>query len=91
MLNSVGTSALLRLQLNMCLRHLKADDNLIRNEGIDSMTVPEMQSACQSRGMRAVGINEKKLKEQLLLWLNLHLDKQVILMQLLYLLNCMQA
>ncbi|KAI6652632.1 LETM1 and EF-hand domain-containing protein anon-60Da, mitochondrial [Oopsacas minuta] len=77
MLNSVGTSALLRLQLNMCLRHLKADDNLIRKEGIDNMTSSELQSACQARGMRAVGMNGRKLKEQLSLWLNLHLDKQV--------------
>ena len=61
----------------MCLRKLKADDKLIKNEGIDNMTVSELQSACQARGMRAVGISEKKLKDQLMLWLNLHLDKQV--------------
>ena len=77
MLNSVGTSALLRLQLNMCLRNLKADDTLIMQEGIEFMTVSELQTACQARGMRAVGISENKLKDQLLLWMNLHLDKQV--------------
>lgn len=77
MINSVGINALLRLQLQLCLRRLKADDIMIRKESVHNMTVQELQSACQHRGMRGVGLSEEKLKDQLSLWLDLHLDKRV--------------
>ena len=38
---------------------------LIQKEGVDSLTVSELQSACQARGMRALGVPEARLKSQL--------------------------
>jgi LETM1 and EF-hand domain-containing protein 1 len=49
----------------MKLRQLKADDQLIHWEGVESMSVAELQSASQARGMRALGLSEERLKYQL--------------------------
>jgi LETM1 and EF-hand domain-containing protein 1, mitochondrial len=73
----IGTNNLLRFQLRMRLRSLVADDKLIQKEGIDSLTIPELQSACRARGMRALGISEIRLKSQLLQWLDLSLNQRV--------------
>lgn len=39
---------------------------LIAKEGIDSLTVKELQQACQARGMRALGMPEDRLRSQLM-------------------------
>lgn len=61
----------------MKLRSLKADDQMIWNEGIDALTVNELQQACRARGMRAVGISEERLKSQLAQWLELSLNEKI--------------
>ena len=76
-LPTIGSKTYLRFQLNMKLRQLRADDVLIKKEGIDSLTVSELQSACRARGMRALGVPEARLKSQLSQWLELHLDEHV--------------
>ena len=38
---------------------------MIKKEGIKSLTVQELQSACQARGMRALGMPQERLKSQL--------------------------
>lgn len=38
---------------------------LIAEEGVDSLTVKELQAACRARGMRALGVTEDRLREQL--------------------------
>ena len=38
---------------------------LIRKEGIDSLSVNELQQACRARGMRAIGLPEERIKAQL--------------------------
>lgn len=38
---------------------------LIKREGVDSLTVQELQSACQARGMRAIGVPAARLRSQL--------------------------
>ncbi|XP_017881055.1 mitochondrial proton/calcium exchanger protein [Ceratina calcarata] len=74
---TLGTSNFLRFLLRMRLRSLTADDQLIEKEGIDSLTRSELQQACRARGMRAYGLPDSKLKEQLSLWLDLSLNKKV--------------
>lgn len=76
-LQPIGTNNLLRFQLRMRLRNLKLDDKMIMKEGIDSLTVPELQAACRARGMRALGMPEDRLKDQLQQWLELSLDEQI--------------
>jgi LETM1 and EF-hand domain-containing protein 1 len=38
---------------------------MIKKEGFDALTVQELQSACQARGMRAIGVPEARLRSQL--------------------------
>ncbi|KAB0398229.1 hypothetical protein E2I00_008818, partial [Balaenoptera physalus] len=64
-LQSMGTNNFLRFQLTMRLRSIKADDKLIAEEGVDSLNVKELQAACRARGMRALGVTEDRLRDQL--------------------------
>ncbi|XP_015783661.1 mitochondrial proton/calcium exchanger protein [Tetranychus urticae] len=76
-LKPIGTSNFLRFQLRMKLRSLKADDKMIMKEGIDTLTVPELQQACRARGMRALGLPVHQLRSQLAQWLELSLNEQI--------------
>lgn len=38
---------------------------LISEEGVDSLSVTEVQAACRVRGMRSLGVTEQRLREQL--------------------------
>lgn len=74
---SLGTSNFLRFQLRMKLRSLAADDRMIQREGVDSLNTAELQSACRARGMRAYGLSDQQLKQQLGEWINLSLNEKV--------------
>lgn len=76
-INTIGTSAFLRFQLQMKLRSLAADDRVIQKEGIDSLNLVELQNACKARGMRAYGLSEDQLKVQLSEWIDLSLNEKV--------------
>ncbi|XP_067335279.1 mitochondrial proton/calcium exchanger protein isoform X2 [Channa argus] len=76
-LQSIGTNNFLRFQLIMKLRAIRADDKLIADEGVESLNVNEVQAACRVRGMRALGVTEERLREQLSQWLELHLNQQI--------------
>eukprot|EP00057_Strongylocentrotus_purpuratus_P010485 XP_011664959.1 PREDICTED: LETM1 and EF-hand domain-containing protein 1, mitochondrial [Strongylocentrotus purpuratus] len=76
-LNTIGTNNILRFQLRMQLRTLMADDKMIKKEGVESLSQSELQSACQARGMRAMGVPLERLKSQLSQWLELHIDEQI--------------
>ncbi|XP_035023107.1 mitochondrial proton/calcium exchanger protein isoform X2 [Hippoglossus stenolepis] len=76
-LQSIGTNNFLRFQLIMKLRAIRADDKLIADEGVESLNVNEVQAACRVRGMRSLGVTEDRLREQLIQWLDLHLNQQI--------------
>uniref|UniRef100_A0A672S0T3 Leucine zipper and EF-hand containing transmembrane protein 2 n=1 Tax=Sinocyclocheilus grahami TaxID=75366 RepID=A0A672S0T3_SINGR len=76
-LQPIGTNNLLRFQLMMQLRTIKADDEMIAKEGVTTMTVAELQAACRSRGMRSLGLTTDQLRQQLQQWLDLHLKENV--------------
>ena len=50
---------------------------VIEMEGIDSMTIWEIQQAVRARGMRAAGLTESRLKYQLQQWIDLHLHHKI--------------
>jgi len=56
---------------------------MILSEGIDNLTVDELQQACRERGMRALGVSENRLRNQLQQWLDLHLNQKIPLSLLL--------
>lgn len=76
-LKPLGTNAFLRYQLKTRLKALKADDVMIKQEGIESLTVNELQAACRARGMRALGVPIERLQAQLAQWLELSLDEKI--------------
>ncbi|XP_052225743.1 mitochondrial proton/calcium exchanger protein-like isoform X2 [Dreissena polymorpha] len=76
-LGKIPNASVLRFQIIMKVRELEVDDKTIQKEGIESLTIEELQSACRSRGMRAVGMSEERLKVQLEQWLDLHIKKRV--------------
>uniref|UniRef100_A0AC35TV09 Letm1 RBD domain-containing protein n=1 Tax=Rhabditophanes sp. KR3021 TaxID=114890 RepID=A0AC35TV09_9BILA len=74
----MGSPEILRFQLKMKLRELKADDRLIEAEGgVDALSDIDLQQACRARGMRALGVNEFRLRRQLKQWLELSLNDNI--------------
>ncbi|KAK6028491.1 LETM1-like protein [Ostertagia ostertagi] len=62
----LGSPEILRFQLHMKLRELKADDKQITAEGgVDALNTIDLQQACRARGMRAAGLSEERLRDQL--------------------------
>ncbi|KAM4837092.1 LETM1 domain-containing protein LETM2, mitochondrial isoform 1-T2 [Thomomys bottae] len=76
-LQSFGTNNLLRFQLLMTLKSIKADDEMIAKEGVKDLSVSELQAACRARGMRSLGLTEEQLRQQFTEWLDLHLKENV--------------
>ncbi|KAJ2662009.1 LETM1 domain-containing protein ylh47 [Coemansia sp. RSA 1200] len=75
--NAFGTDNYLRYQITNRMRYIRADDKMINTEGIDSLSVPELQSACQSRGIRIIGVSPARMREELAQWIELHLDHNI--------------
>ncbi|CAG5119365.1 unnamed protein product [Candidula unifasciata] len=73
----IGSDALLRFILQMKLRGLRADDKMIQKEGVESLSISELQAANRARGMRALGVSEERLRAQLQQWLQLHLEEKI--------------
>ncbi|KAJ2489707.1 LETM1 domain-containing protein ylh47 [Coemansia sp. RSA 2050] len=75
--NAFGTDNYLRYQITNRMRYIRADDKVICGEGIDSLSVPELQSACQSRGIRIIGVSPARMREELVQWIELHLEHNI--------------
>ncbi|KAG9300253.1 hypothetical protein G9A89_011326 [Geosiphon pyriformis] len=76
-LNAFGTDNFLRYQIRNRMKNIKNDDKMIRAEGVDSLTIQELQAACQSRGIRTIGVSPARLRNELTQWLDLHLNHKV--------------
>ncbi|CAI2191679.1 3870_t:CDS:2, partial [Funneliformis geosporum] len=76
-LNAFGTDNFLRYQIRNRMRSIKEDDKMIMAEGVESLTIPELQHACQSRGIRTIGVSPARLRSELNQWLDLHLNHKV--------------
>jgi LETM1 and EF-hand domain-containing protein 1, mitochondrial len=72
-LNTFGTDTLLRYQLRHHLRQIKRDDKAIAYEGVNSLSVPELQYATAARGIRSAGVSPGRLRDDLQQWLELRL------------------
>ncbi|KAL8912342.1 MAG: hypothetical protein Q9171_002629 [Xanthocarpia ochracea] len=72
-LNAFGTDMLLRYQIRRRMRQIKLDDRAIAYEGVESLSVPELQNACASRGLRTQGMSPGRLRDDLQMWLDLRL------------------
>lgn len=72
-LQTFGPDALLRYSIRHRMRQIKRDDRAISYEGVDSLSVPELQTACASRGLRTHGMSPGRLRDDLQMWLDLRL------------------
>ena len=72
-LNTFGTDAMLRYAIRHRMRQIKRDDRAISYEGVDTLSVPELQMACASRGLRTHGMSPGRLRDDLQMWLDLRL------------------
>lgn len=72
-LNAFGTDMILRYTIRHRMRQIKRDDKAIFVEGVNSLSVPELQTACASRGMRTHGVSPGRLRDDLQTWLDLRL------------------
>ena len=64
-LHSLGDEALIPISLPPLLWFFCVVVQMIMKEGVESLTVRELQAASQARGMRAIGMQESRLKSQL--------------------------
>lgn len=76
-INAFGTDNFLRSTIRSRLTTIRRDDQLIDREGIDELSVSELQAACQSRGIRTSGVSPARLREELATWIKLHLHERV--------------
>lgn len=76
-LNTFGTDMMLRYQIRHRMRQIKRDDRAISYEGVQSLTVAELQMACASRGIKSHGVSPARLREDLQTWLDLRLKEGV--------------
>ncbi|CCU78064.1 MRS7 family protein [Blumeria hordei DH14] len=76
-LNTFGTDMMLRYQIRHRMRQIKRDDRAISFEGVDSLSIPELQVACMSRGLRTHGASPGRLRDDLQSWLDLRLQHGV--------------
>ena len=74
-LKPFGSDGILRFRLRAKLRSIKEDDRRILWEGIESLTLDELEEACLERGMRSFGLNETLYRKQLQDWLDLSIQK----------------
>ncbi|GAB7363542.1 hypothetical protein MBLNU230_g3809t1 [Neophaeotheca triangularis] len=72
-LATFGTDTMLRYQIRHRMRQIKRDDKAISFEGVESLSVPELQTACAARGLRTHGMSPGRLRDDLGLWLDLRL------------------
>lgn len=76
-LSAFGTDMMLRYQIRHRMRQIKRDDRAISFEGVESLSVPELQMACASRGLRTHGMSPGRLRDDLQMWLDLRLKSGV--------------
>ncbi|KAG9240928.1 MRS7 family protein-like protein [Calycina marina] len=76
-LNTYGTDMMLRYQIRHRMRQIKRDDRAISFEGVDTLSVPELQQSCISRGIRTHGMSPGRLRDDLQSWLDLRLKHGV--------------
>ncbi|POR37015.1 LETM1 domain-containing protein mdm28, mitochondrial, partial [Tolypocladium paradoxum] len=76
-LNTFGTDMMLRYQIRHRMRQIKRDDKAISFEGVDSLTVLELQMACAARGIRTHSVSPARMRTDLQTWLDLRLKEGV--------------
>lgn len=76
-LQPFGTDVMLRYRIRYKMLELKKDDLAIYYEGVESLDPVELRTACASRGIRNLNVEESVLRENLKIWLNMKLKDKI--------------
>ena len=76
-LNAFGTDSFLRSIIESRLKELKSDDRMIVNDGVENLTIAELQHACSARGIPTIGVSPARMRSELSQWLALHLEHKI--------------
>lgn len=76
-LRPFGTDHILRYQIRYKLLQIIKDDKAIDYEGVESLSLSELQSACISRGIKSADVSPARLKDDLKIWLDLRLRAKI--------------
>lgn len=76
-LRPFGTDSILRYQIRHRLLNIIKDDKVIDYEGVDTLTIPELQLACSQRGIKTSDSSPAKLRDDLETWLDLRLRQKI--------------
>ncbi|GAV28351.1 hypothetical protein PMKS-001822 [Pichia membranifaciens] len=76
-LRPYGTDQILRYRIRHRMLKIKADDRLIEDDGVDSLSIPELQQACASRGIRMFNATPGQMRQYLNEWLDMRLHEHI--------------
>ncbi len=76
-LTPYGSDEILRYQIRSKLVKIIRDDRAIDYEGVGSLTIPELRTACASRGIKIAEASPAKLRDDLDIWLDLRLRRKI--------------
>lgn len=76
-LQPFGTDVMLRYRIRYKMLELKKDDFSIFYEGIPSLDSAELRTACASRGIRNLNVEDSVLRDNLSIWLNMRLKDKI--------------
>lgn len=76
-LRPFGADQILRYQIRYKLLQIIKDDRAIDYEGVESLSLSELHSACVSRGIKTYGVSKARLKDDLKIWLDLRLRQKI--------------
>ncbi|KAK6457554.1 LETM1-like protein-domain-containing protein [Scheffersomyces xylosifermentans] len=76
-LRPFGTDSILRYQIRHRLLTIIKDDKAIDYEGVESLTIPELQIACSQRGIKTTDVSPGRLRDDLATWLDLRLRQKI--------------
>lgn len=72
-----GTDQILRYRIRHRMLKIKADDRLIEEDGVDALSIPELQQACASRGIRMYNATPGQMRQYLNEWLDMRLHEHI--------------
>ncbi|ODV86366.1 hypothetical protein CANARDRAFT_27593, partial [[Candida] arabinofermentans NRRL YB-2248] len=76
-LTTYGTDEMLRYMIRYKLLQIIKDDKAIDYEGVESLSIPELKTACASRGFKTLNASPARLRDDLKIWLDLRLRKKI--------------
>ncbi|AAS50397.2 AAR032Wp [Eremothecium gossypii ATCC 10895] len=76
-LQPFGTDVMLRYRIRYKMLQLKKDDFALFYEGVDLLNSAELRTACASRGIRNLNVEDAVLRDNLNIWLNMRLKEKI--------------